>query len=102
MDSTRGPEITVRDLDRLETVAWGEEHFGSLTTNRAFPRRTMLRLMGRGLVRSVGQVYLCDGDGCAVEPERTAEGFALTDTGRAAVERYRASWFAKPEGGDDA
>ncbi|HET7321863.1 MAG TPA: hypothetical protein VFI96_05150 [Longimicrobiaceae bacterium] len=87
-------EIPTRDLDRLETVAWGEENFGSLTTNRAFPRRTMLRLVKRGLVRSVGPVLLCDDDGFTAEPEREREGFVLTDAGRAAVERYRASWFA--------
>jgi hypothetical protein len=91
-----------RDLDRLETVEWGERNFGSLITSRQFPRRDMLRLVGRGLVRSIGLVAVCDGDGAHVDPERWREGFVLTEAGREAVADRRAALDAAltPEGAE--
>lgn len=93
--SAATPQVAPRDLDRLETVDWGEQSFGSLVTSRSVPRRAMLRLVERGLVRSVGDVELCDDDGFVVDSGRTREGFVLTDAGREALQAHRAArWEA--------
>jgi hypothetical protein len=76
------------EYGRLQTLAWGEEHFGSLMTNRQFPRRAMRRLVERGLARSVGVVEACDDDGFRLTPSRWREGFVLTDAGRARLAEY--------------
>jgi hypothetical protein len=95
-------DVTPRDLDRLESIEWGEDNFGSLTTNRQFPRRAMLRLVDMGLARSIGQVVACDDDGWQVEPEQFREGFVLTEAGRKAVAARRAQFDAAftPEGAE--
>jgi hypothetical protein len=88
------PTTTPQDaqtFDRLEAVEWGEQHFGSRLTDREFPRRSMLRLVDRGLVASAGFVYVCDDDGCLRQPERIREGFKLTDLGRSWLAQWRAS-----------
>jgi hypothetical protein len=72
-----------RTRNGLDRIAWGEKYFGSLLTGRAFPRRRMLGYVRRGLAKSVGQVLVCDGDGCPLDPEREREGFVLTEQGRA-------------------
>lgn len=72
----------MKQQDVLETMAWAEKHFGSLTTNRQCPRRDVLRAVRHGLVESVGIVELCDDDGFMVWPTRHREGFVLTDQGR--------------------
>jgi hypothetical protein len=77
------------EFNRLETLEWGEKHFGSLATGRAFPRRVMLRLVSRGLVRSVGLVELCDDDGFTISPQRLGEGYVMTDAGRKALAMSR-------------
>ena len=77
--------LSEADTDRLIWLEWGEENFGSLTTGRSFPRRAMLRLVERGLAVSVGPVYICDDDGAVLVPERTREGFRLTDAGQQAL-----------------
>lgn len=84
------PAITWRDFNRLEAIEWAEDEFGSLITTRQFPRRAILRLVERGLVRSAGLVTVLDGDGGMVEPERFREGFKLTDAGKQALTFFRA------------
>jgi len=70
----------------LRSVAWGTEHFGALVTGGSSPRRVVRRLVAMGLVKSVGMVAVCDGDGFLVHPERYREGFAITDAGEVALE----------------
>jgi hypothetical protein len=82
--------LTQKEFHRLETVDWGERAFGSLVTNRQFPRATMLRLVRKGLARSVGLVVVDDDDDAIVGHERFREGFVLTEAGRAALDARRA------------
>lgn len=71
----------------LEAIDSATRHFGSLTTTRTCRRRDVLRAVERGLVQSVGNVYVCDEDGGICEPEIIREGFVLTDAGRATLAR---------------
>jgi hypothetical protein len=93
----------MRQSDVLETVAWAEKHFGSLTTNRQCTRREVRRAVQAGLVRSVGLVEMRDDDGGTFYSSRGAtrvrEGFVLTDAGR---ERVRAGSPATTGGTPDA
>lgn len=66
----------------LETIADCEDQYGSAITGGDIRRRDVMRAVRAGLVVSAGIVQICDGDGCAVEPERFAEGFKLTEAGR--------------------
>jgi len=76
--------------DTLETLAWAEAEFGSLVTNRACPRRDVLRAVEAGFARSIGMVVRVDTDGFTESTingtERHAEGFVLTEAGRAQIE----------------
>ena len=40
------------------------------------------------MVKSIGPVPLCDGDGFTIEPERYREGWVLTDAGKDALRKY--------------
>jgi hypothetical protein len=73
-------------LDVLETVKWGEEHFGSVITNRQLPRRDVLKAVDKGFVQSAGMVLVCDEEGHHKEPERYREGFKLTEKGKEVLE----------------
>ena len=73
-------EKTLRD--RLETIEWGQRHFGSLATGKGFPRREMLQLVEDGYAESIGVCEMCDDDGFIIVPQRLGEGFILTDKGR--------------------
>lgn len=70
-----------RQLDALETVAWGMDHFGAILTGRGIRLRVVRALMRKGYVESAGSVAVCDGDGFMVQPERWREGFRLTESG---------------------
>jgi hypothetical protein len=74
-------------LDLLETVAWGERHFGSLVTNRSVRLRDMRRAELAGFVYSAGMVELVDDDGEIIVPERYREGWKLTSHGLGEIER---------------
>ena len=74
--------------DVLYYAAWGMFFFGSVCTGRGLPRRDMLRAQADGLVKSIGQVTMCDGDGFTIEPERYREGWILTDAGKDALREY--------------
>lgn len=78
--------------DILETIAWGEKMFGSLTTNRHCTKRDVAKAVRAGFARSIGQVALCDDDCHIIEPERYREGFVLTDAGKAELKRNPATW----------
>ncbi len=80
----------MKQLDVLETVAWGEKHFGSVITGGGLLLRDVRRAIRDGLIVSAGQVIVCDGDGFGLEPERYREGFKLTDAGRAVVAEAKA------------
>jgi hypothetical protein len=71
----------MEERDVLETIAWAEQHFGSLVPNELCPREEVLKAVEAGLAHSVGAVVLCDGDGFTLRPEVWDEGFALTDAG---------------------
>lgn len=73
--------LTRKQRDAVETLAWGMKHFGGLVTNNQCPRRVVMRLVEMGLAESIGSVIVCDGDGFTVEPERWREGFRLTTLG---------------------
>lgn len=81
--------MTRTDFNVLESLEWGERHFGGLLTGRQTRRRDMLRLVARGWARSQGAVYVCDDDGFLLQPERMREGFEMTPKGRAALTRAR-------------
>ena len=83
MSTLRDTDMKQRDV--LETIAWAEKHFGSLTTTRQLPRRDMMRAVKAGLAQSAGIIELCDGDGFLISPSRFREGFVLTEKGRAAL-----------------
>jgi len=67
--------------DAIEKLHWAMEHFGALTTNRCVTRRTVMKLVDRGIAESAGQCAMCDDDGFTIEPERYREGFRLTEFG---------------------
>lgn len=69
-------------LDTLQLLQWGMKNFGSVCTNQNLPKRDMRRAIASGYAKSIGQVVLCDDDGCALVPERFREGFVLTDLGK--------------------
>ena len=71
----------MKQVDVLQTVAWGMCHFGSLLTGRGCPRQDMLREKGRGMVKSVGMVPQCDDDGSIIETRQYREGWVLTEDG---------------------
>lgn len=77
--------MTRTTLDVLQALAWGEKHFGSLTTGRTIRLRDMRRCIESGLAESVGPVVLCDGDGYTIEPERYRAGYRMTEAGRAVL-----------------
>ena len=79
----------MRQHDVLETIAWAENHFGSLVTNTQCTRREVLRAVNKGLVVSVGDVFMCDDDGFHVDPEIIKEGFVLTAQGKELVEQLK-------------
>lgn len=72
--------------DVLSLTEWGMEHFSGITTNRALPKRDMMRAVEAGLCRSIGSHPLCDGDGFTIYPERYREVYVLTDKGFDALE----------------
>jgi hypothetical protein len=76
----------MKQSDVLETIDWSEGSFGSLITNNQCSRRDVMRAVKNGLAKSIGQVLVCDDDGCHIDPEQWREGFVLTDKGRAAQE----------------
>lgn len=69
-------------LSTLETVEWGQKHFGSVTTGGPLKRRDIQKAIAKGFVKSAGMVHVCDEDGSHVDPERFREGFILTEKGR--------------------
>lgn len=73
--------VNMKQVDVLQTVAWGMCHFGSLLTGRGCPRQDMLREKGRGMVKSVGMVPQCDDDGSIIETRQYREGWVLTEDG---------------------
>ena len=73
--------LTKSQLAALHHVAWGQYHFGAFCTGRTTRRSTVVSLIRRGLVESVGEVTICDDDGFIKYPEQIREGFRLTDTG---------------------
>jgi hypothetical protein len=77
--------LTMKLQDTLETVAWGEEHFGSVTTGGPLRKRDVDAAIRKGLVVEVGAVTLCDGDGFTIHPERYRTGYRLTAAGRRQV-----------------
>lgn len=79
-------------LDTLETIEWGEKHFGSLHTNRVCRRRDVMPLVECGFARSIGMTAVCDDDGSRLDPERFREGFVLTETGRRVLHTIREAY----------
>lgn len=65
----------------LETAAWAQHHFGSLTASREIRLRTLRKLERDGLLVSAGHVAMCDADGAVIIPERRREGWRLTQDG---------------------
>ena len=65
----------------LSTTAWAMHHFGSVCSGGTLKRRDIRRAESKGLLESVGDVPVCDGDGFTIEPERYREGFRLTERG---------------------
>lgn len=81
--------LTRLEQDAVEAAEWAEEHFGSLHSGGGITLRRLRRLTERGFLVSVGPTVMCDGDGCALEPERYREGFRLTDKGRRELAEIR-------------
>lgn len=78
---TQPSQLTRLQRDAIESIYWAMNNFGSLVTNRALPRSRVLRLVELGLVKSIGDVVMCDDDGFTIQPERYREGFRLTSEG---------------------
>ena len=76
-------------FDVLETVEWGMVHFGSVCSNSQLPLRDIKRAIEARLVRCIGDVPLCDGDGYALVPERYSKGYVLTRIGKSTLKRMR-------------
>ena len=76
----------MKEIDVLETIAWGMKNFGSVCTNRQLPLRDMRRAMANGLAECVGLVSMCDDDCFAIQPERYRLGYTLTKKGKRAIE----------------
>lgn len=57
---------------------------GGMFTSRLLRKRDAERCVAKGWL--CGQMLrVCDGDGCALEPERERWGYVLTDAGREAL-----------------
>lgn len=69
--------------DLLNAIAHAEDEFGALVTGGAIERRDVVRAINAGLVRYVGIVQVCDGDG--FQTGREAPGYRLTEEGRRAL-----------------
>ena len=78
----------MKEIDVLETIAWGMKNFGSVCTNRQLPLRDMRRAMANGLAECVGLVSMCDDDCFAIQPERYRLGYTLTKKGKRAIESH--------------
>jgi hypothetical protein len=77
--------MTPPEYDALSFAAHWENVIGpgGLLTNRVIRKRDAERCVRRGWLVSQ-QLRVCDGDGCALEPERYRLGYVLTDAGRRA------------------
>lgn len=73
--------LTKKQCDGIETIAWGMEHFGGVLTNRHFTKKTAKQLVNLGIAKSLGLVCQCDGDGFILHERVRREGFALTESG---------------------
>ena len=67
--------------------------------SRRYQRRDILKLVEMGLMKSVGDVYMCDDDGSMLDPERTREGFEVTREGYKVLGYYQAYLSAETEEG---
>lgn len=79
--------LTPLQVRALSAVSWGSEHFGALVVGGEAPRRVVAALARRGLVKDVGAVAICDGDGVTIQPERYRTGFAITEAGALEIKR---------------
>ncbi len=80
--------LSTAERKAIEKALHNERHFewAGLITSRAVPKRRMLRMVEKGLFREADSlVVVCDGDGCALVPERYRIGYELTDEGRSAL-----------------
>lgn len=87
--------LTDNQRDAMDSLAWGEWFFGSLTPTRTTQRRVIEALVAKGLAESVGVVAMCDDDGFLVQPERYREGFRLTDEGLKRADKERSRYADK-------
>ena len=78
----------MKQIDVLETIAWGMKNFGSVCTNRQLPLRDVRRAMTNGLAECVGLVSMCDDDCFTIQPERYCLGYVLTEKGKQAIETH--------------
>ena len=76
--------------DMLDWAAHNARFGWLFTTGRTHRRATVQRMIALGLVRSVGEVVMVDGDGYTKQPERYREGFELTEAGKATHNALRA------------
>jgi hypothetical protein len=75
-----GVGLTERERDFMEAVLDMHRHDMAFVPGRTNRREIGRRLAARGLLRDV-ECVKCDGDGWALEPERWASGYELTDLG---------------------
>ena len=81
-------KLTKAQGEALDHAWWCERSMGwKLVSCRAYLARTVRQLVGMGLLRSAGDVVMCDDDGDMGESERYREGFELTDEGRKIAEK---------------
>lgn len=82
--------------ETLDTVAWGEKHFGCVIAGGPLKLRDIQRAKAKGFVESVGIVAVCDDDGALKQPERYREGFTLTESGKAKLREYESQFTDAP------
>jgi hypothetical protein len=68
--------------DTLSTLAWVEQHFGALQTNKQCSRRRVMTAVRKGLAESAGMCTPCGDDGFMLDGRSEREGFRLTNYGR--------------------
>ena len=83
--------LTRSERDALMEAEYVDRQMGwKLLSSRTCRIRTIRTLVAKGLLKSAGPTYLCDGDGWLVEPEQIREGWELTPAGRDALASLRA------------
>jgi hypothetical protein len=88
-------KLTKMQKTALRDVEWGVKHFGGLCAGGDATTRRLTGLEALGLVENQGQVFLCDGDGWILQPERYRTGWGLTAAGRCVTDEMEREFKAR-------